>query len=137
MLDRATAELLAVHLRDRAELAAQRTASDGLYDVAYRALPVIAEKLLARHRHIFKVYQFVGAVNLLEIAGHEIGHEFVPDRFGFVDHHGVEMFGAFLGQKSRVAAAAYYPNAPFAEVVGQIIAALGLAGHHSDPDHVG
>ena len=36
-----------------------------------------------------------------------------------------------------MAAAADGAHAPLAEVVGQLVAALGLAGHHGDPHQVG
>src|SRR5262245_24687343 len=46
------------------------------------------------------------------------------------------MFGAFLWQERRMAAAANRPDASLAEMVGQKIASLGLAGHHGDTDHI-
>src|SRR5262245_8739358 len=134
MFDRARAEFLAVHLRDRAELASQRAAAAGLDDVGGRELPVIAEKLLAWHWEVTEVNESVGVVDRLETAAHEIGHEFIPNHLDLVNHYSVEMLSAFPGHESRVAAPANRPNAPIAKVIGQIVPALCLAGHHSDPN---
>src|SRR5262249_8849371 len=122
------------HLCDRAELATQRATAAGLDGLAESGgLP---EEVLARHGQVFEVDELVGAINRLEPAGHEIGHYPIPEHFGLVDHDRIEVFGAFVRHKGRVTAAADGPNSPFAEVVGQVVAALGLAGHHGDPYQV-
>lgn len=136
VLDGTGAEGFAVHQGDRTKIAAQRATAAGLDDLGVQRRAHVLEQILAGHRQVLQIDQLIRMINRLELVGLEVGHDFSPDHFDFIDDDGVEVPATFFDHEGGMTAAADDPDAFLPESIRDLIAARGLAAHHGDAHQI-
>jgi hypothetical protein len=135
LVDRAIAELQAVHQRLGAEgaavMAAARGLDEGPVDVA-----VALDEVVARHRHVDHRMQLAGFVDAAQLALLEVVEHLRHHELGLADHHGIGMLERLAGHEARMHPAHDDRNAARPERVRDLVAALDVAGHRRDADQI-
>ena len=133
--DRPPPRALAVERRHAAELAVEMATARG-----ERALPrhvgVLAEQIHPRRLVMVQRRELLHLVMPLHAPLLEVLHQPWPGLLGLARHDGVAVPQSLVGAIGGMHAAQHDRHAPLPKLVGELVGAGRIAGHHRNPDHV-
>ena len=94
------------------------------------------QQVIAGHRQVFQVRQFLRLIAGLKPPGLEIPEEPGPGLLGLPQHQGIGMFLAFIRGQGGVETAHHHGDTPAAETRGQLKGPGGLVGHEGEAHQV-
>ena len=135
LVDRAVAELEPVHERLGAERAALVTAARGLHERGVH-IAVSLEQVVSRSRQAFHRVEAVRLVGAAHLALLEIVEKLAQHELDLADHDRVAMRERLLRHEARMHAAHRHRHPARPEGIGDLVAAVHIAGHGGDADEV-
>ena len=113
-------------------MAAARGLHEGLVDV-----PVLFQEIVAGQRHADHRVQRRRLVEPLHGPAPEVVEQLVHDQLGLADDHGIAMGQGLARHETGMHAPHDHGNASGAKGIGDIVAAIDIAGHRGNADEVG